>query len=135
MVYQLLRTAIADAASTRPGTGPDRASFTIAWQTARDQLISAANVIAGHVIDLAGVIGHHLLANLLPARRLRVSPRIVWGCGFCEIEVVSQLFQVAGRISEPRRDRATASVSPPQVAGSAGGAPAGIMMRPRSSLS
>ena len=39
---------------------------------------------------------------------------LVWGCGFCEMELASQLFQVAGRISEPRRDRATVSVSPPQ---------------------
>ena len=31
-----------------------------------------------------------------------------------EIEVVLRRFPVAGRISEPRRDRATASVSPPQ---------------------
>jgi len=74
---QLLRTAMADATSTQPGTGPDRASFTIAWQAARDQLIHAAGVIAGTVIDLAGAIGLHLLAALLPARRLRVSPRIV----------------------------------------------------------
>ncbi len=77
VVYHLLRTAIADATTTRPDTDPDRASFTIAWQTARDQLIQAADVIAGTVIDLAGTIGRHVLANLLPARRLRVCPRIV----------------------------------------------------------
>jgi hypothetical protein len=77
VTYQILRTAIADAAATSPGTDPDRASFTIAWQTARDQLICAADVIAGTVIDLAGTIGRHVLAGLLPARRLRVSPRIV----------------------------------------------------------
>jgi Insertion element 4 transposase N-terminal/Transposase DDE domain len=77
ITYQLLRTAMADATSTRPGTDPDRASFTIAWHAARDQLTAAANVIAGTVIDLAGVIGQHVLAHLLPARRLRASPRIV----------------------------------------------------------
>jgi hypothetical protein len=77
VIYQLLRTAMADAASTRPGIDPDRASFTIAWHTARDQLIHAAGIIAGTVTDLAGVIGQHVLAALLPARRLRVSPRIV----------------------------------------------------------
>jgi len=60
-----------------PGTGPDRASFTIAWQTARDQLIQAAGIIASTVIDLIGTIGRHVLAGLMPARRLRVSPRIV----------------------------------------------------------
>lgn len=77
ITYQLLRTAMADAASTRPGIDPDRASFTIAWQAARDQLVHASNVIADTVIDLVGTIGRHILANLLPARRLRVCPRIV----------------------------------------------------------
>jgi len=43
VTYQLLRTAMADATSTQPDTDPDRASFTIAYQTARDQLIQAAN--------------------------------------------------------------------------------------------
>lgn len=77
VVYQLLRTAMADATNTRPEVDPDRASFTIAWQTARDQLIQATGVIAGVVIDLIGTIGRHVLANLLPDRRLRVCPRIV----------------------------------------------------------
>lgn len=77
ITYQLLRTAMADATATVPGTDPDRASFTIAWQAARDQIVQAARVIAGSVIDLAGAIGRPVLAGLLPARRLRVSPRIV----------------------------------------------------------
>jgi hypothetical protein len=77
ITYQLLRTAMADATSTAPGTDPDRASFTIAWQAARDQLIQAAGVIAATAVDLAGTIGRQVLAALLPARRLRVSPRIV----------------------------------------------------------
>ncbi len=68
---------MADATSTRPGTDPDRASFSIAWQTARDLVIQAAGVIADTVIDLAGTISRHVLASLLPQRRLRVSPRIV----------------------------------------------------------
>ncbi len=77
VTYQLLRTAMADATACVPGTDPDRASFTIALTTARDQLIQAAGVIAATVIDLIGTIGRHVLAGLLPARRLRVSPRIV----------------------------------------------------------
>lgn len=78
VAYQLLRTAIADATTaTRPNLDPDRASFSIAWHAARDQLIQAANVIADTVIDLAGTIGRHILAELLPTRRLRVCPRIV----------------------------------------------------------
>ncbi|HEX6685212.1 MAG TPA: IS4 family transposase [Candidatus Limnocylindrales bacterium] len=77
VLHQLLRTAMADATSTRPGTDPDRAGFSIAWQTARDQVILAAGIIADTVIDLAGTIGRHVLADLMPPRRLRVSPRIV----------------------------------------------------------
>ena len=77
VTYQLLRIAMADATGTRPGTDPDRASFTIALNTARDQVIQAAGVIADTVIDLVGTIGRPVLANLLPDRRLRVSPRVV----------------------------------------------------------
>jgi hypothetical protein len=77
VTYQALRTAITDAAATAPGTDPDRASFTIALNTARDQLIQAAGVIAGASIDLAGRIGRTVLASLMPSRRLRISPRAV----------------------------------------------------------
>ena len=77
ITYQLLRTAMADTTSTRPGFDPDRASFTIALHAARDLLIQAAGVIADTVIDLAGAIGRHVLARPMPDRRLRVSPRIV----------------------------------------------------------
>jgi len=77
VTYQLLRTAMADAVGCVPGTDPDRASFTIALHTARDQVIHAAGIIASTVIDLIGTIGRQVLASLLPARRLRVSPRIV----------------------------------------------------------
>jgi Insertion element 4 transposase N-terminal/Transposase DDE domain len=77
VTYQAIRTAIADAASTVPGTDPDRASFTIALNTARDQVTLAAGVIAGTSIDLAGRIGRLVLASLMPARRLRISPRVV----------------------------------------------------------
>jgi Insertion element 4 transposase N-terminal/Transposase DDE domain len=76
-VYQALRIAIADTTIAAPGADPDRASFTTALQAAREQVIQAANVIAGETIDLAGTIGRHVLDNLLPARRLRVSPRAV----------------------------------------------------------
>ncbi|MFP5346203.1 MAG: IS4 family transposase [Actinomycetes bacterium] len=75
VTYQLLRTAIADACTACPDLDPDRASFTIAWQTARDQIVQAAGAIA--VIDLVGVIGRHVLAQPMPARRPRVGPRIV----------------------------------------------------------
>ena len=74
--YQLLRLAMTDATSTQPRIDPDRASLTIALQTARDQLIQAAGVLAT-TIDLAAKIGRAVLDNLLPDRRLRVAPRIV----------------------------------------------------------
>jgi hypothetical protein len=77
VTYQLLRTAMADATASAPGTDPDRASFTIALQAARDQLSCAAGVIAGTATGLTGTIGRHVLASLLPARRLRTSPRAV----------------------------------------------------------
>jgi len=66
-----------DATLGRPGTDPDRASFTIALNVARDQLVQAAGVLATTTVDLVGRIGRAVLANLLPDRRLRVSPRIV----------------------------------------------------------
>jgi hypothetical protein len=77
VTYQVLRIAIADAAGTVPGTDPDRASFAVALNTARDQVILAAGVLAGPVTDLAGKIGRLVLASLMPSRRPRTSPRVV----------------------------------------------------------
>lgn len=83
-LYQLLRMAMVDAVETRPGTNPDRASFTTALQAARDQLIAAAGICPdsqteGHdePADRLGVIGRAVLATLLPARRARYSARKV----------------------------------------------------------
>jgi hypothetical protein len=77
IVYQLLRTAMADATDSQPGLDPDRASFTTALNTARDQIVHAAGVITETVIDLVGVIGAQVLANLLPKRRLRTKTRMI----------------------------------------------------------
>jgi hypothetical protein len=66
-----------DATDSQPGTDPDRASFTTALNTARDQIANAAGVIAGTVIDLVGVIGAHVLAHLLPDRRIRIKSRMI----------------------------------------------------------
>jgi hypothetical protein len=79
-VYQVLRTAMVSATDSVPGTDPDRASFTVALHTAREQLTNAANVLT-ETIDLVGHIGRQILAQLLPARRLRVhtgSQTITW---------------------------------------------------------
>jgi hypothetical protein len=75
--YQILRIAITDAIEAAGGIDPSRGSFTIALNAARDLLTQAANVIAGTIVDLTGAIGRRVLDNLLPGRRLRVSPRIV----------------------------------------------------------
>jgi transposase IS4-like protein/DDE family transposase len=77
VTYQALRIAIADATLGVGDVDPDRASFTIALNTARDQLIAAAGVITDTVIDLVGVIGRRVLDNLMPARRMRTAPRVV----------------------------------------------------------
>jgi hypothetical protein len=66
-----------DATDSRPGLDPDRASFTTALNTARDQLVHAAGVIADTAIDLVGVIGAQVLAHLLPERRVRVKTRMI----------------------------------------------------------
>lgn len=74
--YQAIRLAIADALAGQD-IPPDRGGFTVALQAARDQLIQAAGVIGGTVIDLVGVIGRVVRAYLLPRRRSRVCPRVV----------------------------------------------------------
>jgi hypothetical protein len=76
-LYQSLRIAIADTADVVPDVDPDRGSFTVALEAAREKVIQAAGVLNDEVIDLIGTIGRHVLDNLMPARRLRVSPRVV----------------------------------------------------------
>ena len=76
-LYQLLRMAMVTAVETRPGTDPDRASFTTAMEAAKDQLTAAAGICPDGPADLTGAIGRAVLATLLPARRLRFSARKV----------------------------------------------------------
>jgi hypothetical protein len=75
-VYQLLRMVMVTAVESRPATDPDRASFTTALQAARDQLVSAAEIVPDHP-DILGVIGRAVLGTLLPPRRARWSARRV----------------------------------------------------------
>jgi Transposase DDE domain len=77
IVYQTLRTAMVDTTDTQSGIDPDRAGFSTALNTARNQIIQAAGVIADTVIDLVGAIGHAVLAHLLPDRRVRVKTRMI----------------------------------------------------------
>jgi hypothetical protein len=80
-IYQLLRMAMVTAVESQPHTNPDRASFTTALQTARDQLIAADGILLTDQPgqpgqpDLLGAIGRAVLATLLPPRRLRWSTR------------------------------------------------------------
>jgi transposase IS4-like protein/DDE family transposase len=77
VTYQALRIAICDATLGAPEIDPDRGSFTVALNAARDQIIQAAGVIAESTIDLIGAIGRQVLGDLLPDRRCRTSPRVV----------------------------------------------------------
>src|SRR5580658_8339490 len=76
-LYQLLRMAMVTAVETRPGTNPDRASFTSALEAARDQLTAAAGICPPGPALQHGVIGQAVLSTLLPARRPRYSARKV----------------------------------------------------------
>ena len=76
-LYQLLRMAMVTAVETRPGTDPDRASFTSALEAAREELTAARGICPSGPVDLPGVIGRSVLSTLLPARRARYSTRKV----------------------------------------------------------
>lgn len=75
-LYQVLRYAIDDACTTGELT-PLGASFKLAVECARDQIIQAAGIIDDEQIDLAGRIGAELIARPLPKRRLRTAPRAI----------------------------------------------------------
>jgi hypothetical protein len=72
---QLLRMAMVTAVETRPGTDPDRASFTTAMEAAREELTAARGICPDGPAGLPGAIGRAILATLLPARRPRYSAR------------------------------------------------------------
>lgn len=74
-VYQAIVRITYDAVASRPGLDPDLASFTIAIETARDQVVLAAGTQPDQV-ELVGAIGRAVLAGLHPARgRQRVKAR------------------------------------------------------------
>jgi len=75
-LYQALRREMVTAVETVPGTDPDRASFTIALQTATDTVTAAHGVIPADGTG-NGRIGCAVLEGLLPPRRPRVSVRKV----------------------------------------------------------
>ncbi|WP_338675155.1 hypothetical protein V1460_20840 [Streptomyces sp. SCSIO 30461] len=75
-LYQVLRAVMVEAAESVPGTDPDRCSFTVALQTARDQVVQAAGIIP-EAPGSIGLIGRRVLARLLAPRRHRTSTRKV----------------------------------------------------------
>jgi hypothetical protein len=75
-VYQALRTAVADAVQSVPGTDPDRASWQAAVETAQNLTVTAANITGGED-DLRGDIGRAVLSRLHGPRRPRVCARKV----------------------------------------------------------
>jgi Insertion element 4 transposase N-terminal/Transposase DDE domain len=76
-LYQLLRMSMVEAIEARPGTDPDRASFTTALEAARDQLTAAHGICPSGPPAGPGTIGRMVLATLLPARRPRYSSRTI----------------------------------------------------------
>jgi hypothetical protein len=74
--YQLLRMAMVEAVEFRPGTDPDRASFTTALEAARESVLTHRHAPVDHQAELDAV-GVAVLATLLPARRARYSARKV----------------------------------------------------------
>lgn len=77
-LYQVLRRAMTAAVETSPGTDPNRACFTTALDTAREQVITAHTILSGTAdIDFLGAIGRAVLASLLPPRRQRLGIRKV----------------------------------------------------------
>lgn len=75
-LYQVLRCCIDDAVTGTEFT-PLQTSFTLARESARNQVIAAAGIVEDEQIDLKGRIGAELLARPLPARRLRSAPRAI----------------------------------------------------------
>ncbi|MDI1466444.1 transposase, partial [Catellatospora sp. KI3] len=77
-VYQAIIRTTADAITALPDTPHHRASFTVALHTARDQVITAANILPAGPTAMVGAIGRAVQDNLLPARaRQRVKARTV----------------------------------------------------------
>ncbi|MCW2874138.1 IS4 family transposase [Actinacidiphila oryziradicis] len=68
-VYQALVRIADDATTGQPCLDPDRISFTVALDAARDQVTNAGGVLTSGTAVLTGAIGRTILDNLLPARR------------------------------------------------------------------
>jgi len=74
-VYQAIIRLAVDAVDTCPGARPDRISFTVALETAGDQVIAAVGIIIPVGDTLVGVIGQAVPNDLLPPTRDRGKAR------------------------------------------------------------
>jgi hypothetical protein len=74
-VYQAIIRMAVDAVDTCPVARPDRISFTVAFETAGDQVIAAVGIIIPVGEFLVGVIGRAVLDDLLPSTRNRGKAR------------------------------------------------------------
>jgi hypothetical protein len=104
VAYQALRTAMSDAVLHRPDIDPDRAAFTIALNTARDQVVRAAGIITHPRADLIGRIGTAILDNLLSARRHRTRARV-------KKRAINSKYRAIGRDVDHRTHRVTIHIT------------------------
>lgn len=74
-LYQAIIHLSCDAVATTPGLDARQASFTTACETARDQVVSAANITPPPKISLISTIGQAVLTELIPQREPRVKAR------------------------------------------------------------
>ncbi|MEQ4720673.1 IS4 family transposase [Nonomuraea sp. B19D2] len=75
-VYQALVRISGDAIAGHPRLDPDRISFTVALDAARDQVTTASGILISGIAVLTGAIGRAILDNLHPGRhRQRVKAR------------------------------------------------------------
>lgn len=94
---------MSDAVLHRPDIDPDRAAFTIALNTARDQIIRAAGITTHTRIDLVGGTGAAILNDLLPARRNRTRPRV-------KKRAISCKYRAIGRDTDHRTHKTTIQI-------------------------
>lgn len=113
----VLRMAMVTAVESRPGTKPDRASFTTAREAAREELTAARGVCSTGPIDLPGAIGRAVLATLLSPLALADALVVLVGAEMTRPVVVETSKSVAHIRGEAltgfvHEERAAASRSP-----------------------
>ncbi|MFE7042725.1 hypothetical protein ACFU9X_25750 [Streptomyces atratus] len=99
-VYQTTCRAMVDAVESRPGTNPNRASFTVTLHAVREQVITAQGIFSP--ADIRGSVTRAVLTGLLPLRRARTSARLV-KCPISKHTVAGQ--------ARPKSSRRIAAVS------------------------